>query len=115
MTESAQMRMTNASFPQELRLQVMKASVRYHSSTVNLSPETHGKTNFLTNNAKSLFDTQHTFGAVYDTLKELAEQALLETAIFKLHTSNSSSRSKDDDKYDVAPLFYKLAERVQHL
>jgi hypothetical protein len=115
MTKGAQLRMTNASFPQELRLQVMKASVRCHSSTFKIASDERGYTNLLADKAACLFDTQHAFGAVYDTLRELAEQAFFEATIFKVHTGASSSRAKDGKMYDTGPLYDELAERVQHL
>lgn len=115
MTKGAQLRMTNASFPQELRLQVMKASVRCHSSTFNISSSPLGMTNLLKGIATSLFDTQHTFGAVYDTLRQLAEQAFFEATIFKVHTGSSFSRAKDGKMYDSGPLYDEIADRVQHL
>lgn len=61
----------------------------------------------------SLFDTQHTFGALYDTLKALAEQAFFEAAIFNAFTSVSLSR--EGDIYSTGPDFDKIAERVQHV
>ena len=115
MTRGAQLRMTKASFPQELRLQVMRASVQYHSSTFHISAaapsETLAKT--LKNAVTSLFDTQHTFGALHDTLKALAEQAFFEAAIFNVFTSLSLSR--EGNMYSTGPYFDKIAERVQHL
>lgn len=115
MTKGAQLRMTKASFPQELRLQVMKASVQYHSSTFHIpataSSETLTET--LKDAATSLFNTQHTFGALYDTLKVLAEQAFFEAAIFKISTRISLSR--EGKIYSTSPEIGKIAERVQHL
>jgi hypothetical protein len=115
MTKGAQLRMMDASFPQELRLQVMKASVRYHSSTFTIPSIARGNTNLLTDKATSLFDTQHTSGAVYETLRELAEQAFFETVIFKLQTSISFVRFGHGDMYGIAPLFHELAEHMQHV
>jgi hypothetical protein len=115
MTKGAQLRMMNASFPQELRLQVLKASVRYHSSTFTIPSTTRGNTNLLTDKPTSLFDTQHTSGAVYETLRDLAEQAFFETVIFKLQTSISFVRFDHGDMYGIAPLFYELAEHMQHV
>lgn len=117
MTKGAQLRMANASFPHELRLQVMKASLRCHASTFNISSTASSDT--FTSNLKdavtSLLDTQHTSDAICDTLKELAEQAFFETAIFKVNTSISFSRYRDGKMYEIPPLFYEIAERVQHI
>ena len=115
MTKGAQLRMTKASFPQELRLQVMRASVQYHSSTFHTSAAAPSEdlTEDLKDAATSLFDTQHTFGALYDTLKALAEQAFFEAAIFNAFISVSLSR--EGDIYSTGPDFDKIAERVQHV
>ena len=115
MTKGAQLRMTKASFPQELRLQVMKASVQYHSSTFRIPATATSETltEDLKDAATSLFDTQHTFGALYDTLKVLAEQAFFEAAIFNVYTSVSLSR--EGNIYSTGPDFGNIAERVQHL
>lgn len=115
MTKGAQLRMTNASFPQELRLQVMKAGVRYHSSTFNISSSPLCITSLLGDIATSLFDTQHTVGAVYDLLRKLAEQAFFEATIFKVQTDISFSRAKDGKMYNVIPHFEEIAEHVHHL
>ena len=115
MTKGAQLRMTKASFPQELRLQVMKASVQYHSSTFRIPATATSETltEDLKDAATSLFDTQHTFGALYDTLKALAEQAFFEAAIFKVYTSDF--RFSEADMYSTDPDFGNIAERMQHL
>jgi len=96
MTRGAQLCMTNASFPQELRLQIMRASVVYHSSTFKVTSWTISDD--YTSAVTSLFDTQHTNGALHDMLMELGEQALFEAAIFRVHMSLSSF------KPDTAPL-----------
>jgi hypothetical protein len=115
MTKGAQLRMTKASFPQELRLQVMRASVQYHSSTFRISSTEADEdlAKDLKDAATSLFDTEHTFGALYDTLKKLADQAFFEAAIFNVFTSFSLSR--EGSTYSTGPDFDKIAERVQHL
>ena len=115
MTKSAQLRLTNASFPQELRLQVMKASVLYHSSPLNIFHDTDSDatTKKITNAAKFLFDTRHASGALYNTLKELAEQAFFEAAIFRVHTCISLHGSSECKI--IARLHDEILERVQHL
>lgn len=117
MIKGAQLRMTNASFPQELRLQVMKASVQFHASTFNISSTATSDTvtNGLKDAVNSLFDTQHIPDTVCDTLQELAEQAFFEAAIFKIDTSISLTRYKDGKMYEIPPVFYEIAERVQHV
>lgn len=93
----------------------MRASVQYHSSTFRISSTEADEdlTEDLKDAATSLFDTQHTFGALYDTLKELAEQAFFEAAIFNVFTSLSLSR--EGSMCSTGPDFDKIAERVQHL
>jgi hypothetical protein len=108
MTKGAQQRMTNATFPQELRLQVMKASVLYHSPTFKISSSTQNNTGDFTDAVKSLFDTQHAFGTLYETLWNLAEQVFFETAIFQVHIKLS-------DGHITAPLLDEAGGRVQHL
>ncbi|GAB7336379.1 hypothetical protein MBLNU13_g09105t2 [Cladosporium sp. NU13] len=113
MVKGAQLRMTNASFPQELRLQVMKASVLYHSPTFNISSATQSRTDDFVHAVGSLFDKQQTSGALYDTLRELAEQALFETAIFKVQ--KCISQIKLGALHSTAPLLDEVGGRVQHL
>jgi len=113
MIKGAKLRMTNTSFPQELRLQVMKASVAYHAPTFNISPTTHSNTDDFVDACVSLFDTHPTDGALYDILKGLAEQAFLESAIFKLR--RCLSPYKEEDMHSTAPLLEEVGERVHHL
>jgi hypothetical protein len=113
MTKGAQLRMTDTSFPQELRLQVMKASVLYHSPTFNISSATQSRTDDFIYAVRSLFDEQETSGALIDTLRELAEQAFFETAIFKVQ--KCLSQIKLIDLHSTAPLLEEVGERVHHL
>ena len=113
MVKSAQLRMTDPSFPQELRLRVMKHSVLYHSPTFNISSTTQSRTDDLVHAVHSLFDKQQTSGSLYDMLRELAEQALFETAIFKVQ--KCLSQIKLSALHSSAPLLDEVGGRVQHL
>lgn len=134
MTKDAQLRMTSEGFPQELRLQVMRASVMYHASTFSVdSGDTEDefllkelttsfypqpKSDNITDAAASLFDTQHTVGALHDTLKELAEQALFKATIFKVYKYFFRARENKnavDSIGCIAPLIQRSGKHVQHL
>ena len=113
MTKGAQLRMANTTFPQELRLQVMKASVLYHLPTFIISSTTHSTSDDFTDALASLFDRQQPDGALHDTLKDLAEQALFETAIFKVQ--KCLSQIKLSDMHSTAPLLNEAGDRVRYL
>jgi hypothetical protein len=113
MVKGAQLRMTDTSFPQELRLQVMKASVLYHSPTFTISSTTRSNTDDIALAMRSLFTKQQTSDALCDTLRELAEQAFFETSIFKVQ--KCLSQIKLGAFHSTAPFLDESGERVQHL
>lgn len=111
MIRSAQSRLAGASFPSELRLLVMKASVSYHAPTLAISFTS--TTADLAGAAATLFDAHPTSAAVHNTLQQTAEQAILETCIFKvervfnpfdLHTTRG-----------IAPFLETIGARIRHL
>lgn len=111
MIQGAQRRFADASFPPELRLLVMKASVSYHARTFEISLMTTARD--LAQAAAALFNPNPTSAAVHATLQQTAEQALLETCIFKverifnpfdLHTTHG-----------IAPLLETIGARIRHL
>lgn len=84
MTYTAQRR--TAELPAELRLEVMKASVLYHRCTKEL--EDLSKVENVEAGAVHLFDGEHikqSDRAIYDALKEAADQAFLGHSIFTVH------------------------------
>jgi hypothetical protein len=82
MIRSALRRFAGDSFPPELRLEVMKASVLYHAPMFQITFES--TFDDVAKAAKKLFDQQHTTNDVSAILQQTAEQALLETCIFKV-------------------------------
>jgi hypothetical protein len=128
MTEGAQRRFADASFPPELRLEVMKASVSYHAPTFEITSESTFDN--VKKAAASLFDKQHyTSDAVNTTLQETAEQALVETCIFKVERDSESqsnfnelnfTRSKSDFNErnftrSMAPLLDTIGAHIHFL
>jgi hypothetical protein len=113
MTQGAQRRFADASFPPELRLQVMKASVSYHAPTFDITP----KSTFddVTKAATSLFDTQHTTDAIDAVLQQTAEQALLETSIFKVERDPKSHVNELNSTRSMAPLLDIIGACIRHL
>lgn len=91
----------------------MKASVLYHSPTFNISSTTQSRTDDFMYAVRSLFGEQQKSGALYDTLRELAEQAFFETAMFKVQ--KCLSQIKLIHLHSTAPLLEEAGERVHHL
>jgi hypothetical protein len=116
MTEGAQRRFADASFPPELRLEVMKASVSYHAPTFEITSES--TFDDVKKAAASLFDKQHyTSDAVNTTLQQTAEQALLETCIFKVERDFESESNSNELNFtrSMAPLFDTIGAHIHFL
>jgi hypothetical protein len=91
----------------------MKASVSYHAPTFDITP----KSTFddVTKAATSLFDTQHTTDAIDAVLQQTAEQALLETSIFKVERDPKSHVNELNSTRSMAPLLDIIGACIRHL
>jgi hypothetical protein len=116
MTQGARRRFADASFPPEWRLQVMKASVLQHVPIFVITPES--TFDDVAKAATSLLDTQHTqytTDAVYAVLQQTADQALLETCIFKIERDRKTDGNALDFTRSMAPALDSIGARIHHL
>jgi hypothetical protein len=114
MIRSALRRFAGDSFPPELRLEVMKASVLYHAPMFQITFES--TFDDVAKAAKKLFDQQHTTNDVSAILQQTAEQALLETCIFKVQkVERMCGSSALNFTHSMAPLFDVIDARIHHL
>jgi hypothetical protein len=114
MTQGAQRRFADSSFPPELRLEVMRASVLYHAPTLEISLQS--RFDDVTKAASSLFDKQYATDAVNAVLQQTAEQALLETCIFKVERFRHSWGLYGlDFTHSMASLLDVIGAHIHHL
>jgi hypothetical protein len=92
----------------------MRASVLYHAPTLEISLQS--RFDDVTKAASSLFDKQYATDAVNAVLQQTAEQALLETCIFKVQkVERMCGSSALNFTHSMAPLFDVIDARIHHL